>query len=128
MKKLLTAILAGATVLSGVGFAQVAAAQPGYYRDSPRWHGGYRQSPRYYGHRGYYRDRGSDAATAAIAGALIGGAIVAGSRNDRYYGDRSGYYYDRAPRYSYYDRSYRCYDREVWDPYYGGYIIRQVCR
>lgn len=72
--------------------------------------------------RYYHRDRGGDAAAAAIIGGVAGlaiGSAIANNRRDRYYDDR--YYYDRGYAY---DRGYwdRGYNRPYYGPRYrGGY-------
>lgn len=123
MKTLLTAALCGVTLAAGIGAAETAQAQPGYYRDygGRGWNNNYRWND-----RRYYRNRDDGAIAALAAGALIGSVVAQGGRG--YYGDSyyRGGYYDRG----YYGRPYRmrCYSQRVWDPYWGGYEVRRVCR
>ncbi|WP_091741170.1 hypothetical protein [Phenylobacterium immobile] len=133
MKKFLTAALAGMTLAAGIGAAEVAQAQPGYYyRDGyggRAWNGGRWDNGRY--HNRYYGRRNNDGALAALAaGALIGSAVAQGNRG--YYGGGYGYdggygYYDGG---GYYDRPYRvrCFNQRIWDPYWGRTVVRRVCR
>lgn len=130
MKTFLTAALAGLTLAAGVGAAEVAQAQPGYYGgryyDNGRsWNGGRwdnRWDNRRYDRR-YYGRRDDGAIAALAAGALIGSVVAQGNRNryyDSYY-DGGGYYYDRPYR-------VRCFNQRVWDPYWGRTVVRRVCR
>jgi hypothetical protein len=103
------------------------------------------------------RDNTGAVVAAGIAGLAIGAALGSSGRNRSYYDGGYGYYdrrYDRGydrryydrrhygrgyydrryygpPRYGNYDGPryrYRCRTYSSWDPYYGGYIQRRVCR
>jgi hypothetical protein len=138
MRKLMTAGLAGLTLVAGVATTSAAAADvrigtPGFER--VQYYGGYGHrgyyAPRYH-HRGYnyghYRRRdGGDAAAAAIVGGVLGfalGAAVAGPPRTHYsqpYYSQPYYGYSRyhAPRYyapRYYAPPLRYYAPA---PYYG---------
>ncbi|HTG39460.1 hypothetical protein [Sphingomonas sp.] len=91
--------------------------------------------------RRYHRDRGGDAAAAAIVGGIAGLAIGSAIANDRYR-DRyyRGGYYDRGyygPRYRGWNRGYygpprrfyrqRCFSRWQYDPYIGRRVRVRYC-
>lgn len=119
MRKLLSVVLAAATVAGGFATAGAAdARERGRYYD--------RYDGRYDGR--YYRRQNDDGAAVAagIAGLIIGSALASGSNSRTYY-DNRGYY---APRYgySYYEPRYRrCRTVTSWDPYYGGYVRQTRC-
>ena len=98
MRKIITAGLAAATLVAGLGIGSTASAEE----------------------RHHDHDRGA-AVAAGIAGLAVGAAI-AGS-HPRYYYDEGGYY-DRPYGY-YYDR--RCRSYTVWDPYAYAYVVRRRC-
>jgi hypothetical protein len=112
MRKIVTAALAALTL--GGSVAATAVPAQAYPHDG--WHGG----GHWHGGGGW---RGDDAGLAVAAGVLglAAGAAIASDRP--YYYDRP--YYGRA----YYGGPYYGYGacvshRRVWDPYYGGYVVR----
>jgi hypothetical protein len=124
MRKLLTAALAGLTLVGGVAATTSASADD---RRGYRGHQGYyNNGHRGYSNRGYYnpgygnyyrRDRGGDQAVAAIAGGLLGYALGAATSQPRYYAPPPRYY---APAPTYYAPRY--YAPPVYyapRPYYG---------
>jgi hypothetical protein len=104
-----TKIKAGVAALLAAG-SMAATAQPANAYGYWGGHGGY------YGHgRGY---GGGALLGAGIAGLAVGAAIA--SSHPAY-----GY----APRYygpAYYGYGTCIAHRSVWDPYYGGYVVRRV--
>jgi hypothetical protein len=107
MRKFLTAAVAALTLAGGgLATAQPAAAAP--------WHGGG------YWHGGGWR--GGGAVAAGILGLAVGAAIASPHYG---YGYGPGYYYG-GPAYG--PGPYgTCYARQqVWDPYAGGYVVRNV--
>jgi hypothetical protein len=108
MRKILTAGLAALTL----GGAVAATAVPAQAYPYGHWHGG--------GWHGGGWGGGPGVAVAAGILGLAAGAAIA-SDHPHYYGG-PGYY---APG-PYYDGGYAtCIgQRRVWDPYYGGYVIR----
>jgi hypothetical protein len=104
-----TKIKAGVAALLAAGTVAASAAPA----DAYGYWGGHRG---YYGH-GYGRGGGA-LLGAGIAGLAVG-AILAGSHP--HYG------YGYAPRYGYgYGYGTCAVRRSVWDPYYGGYVVRRV--
>jgi hypothetical protein len=138
MRKLMTAGLAGATLVAGVAASTAASAQvhigsPGFeqvqYRGYGYGHGGYNRGyyNRGYGHhynRGHYRRNNNDAAAAAIIGGVLGYALGAATApRQQYY---SQPYYGRQTYYAppvYYAPQPRYYAPPVYysQPYYGGH-------
>ena len=115
MRKILTAGLAALTLGGAVAATAVPAnAEPwhggGYHGGG--WHGG--------GWHGGYRGDGAGWAVGAGLLGLAAGVAIADS-NHHYYGG-PGYYADGyygGPGYA------SCIgERRVWDPYYGGYVVR----
>jgi hypothetical protein len=142
MRRLLTAALAGAAVAGGAMVAQAAQAQPYGYHYAPRPAYGY--SPYYYdddyyraphpyrGYDGYsYGNNSGLSAGLAILGSALGLNTAPGYGG---YGSGYGYGYDpydsRDRRYVYPRESRRltCRNRQVWDSYYGAYVVRRICR
>jgi hypothetical protein len=111
MRKIVTAALAALT-LGGAAMATTSQADAAGYG----YHGGYGGG---YGYRG--GGWGGGALVAGIAGLAVGAAIA--GNHPGYYGG-PGYYYGDP----YYGRPYAtCYaERQIWDPYYGRYVIQHV--
>jgi hypothetical protein len=109
MRKILTAGLAALTLGGAVAGAAVpASAAPYGYWHGGGWHGG--------GWRG-------DGAGVAVAAGILGlaaGAAIASDHPHYYYGG-PGYY--AGPGYGY-GYATCIGQHRVWDPYYGGYVIR----
>ena len=108
-----TKIKAGLAALLAAGSVAATAAPANAYG---YWgHGG-----GYYGGRGY---GGGALLGAGIAGLAVGAALAS-----PHYG--YGYGYGYGPRYygpaPYYGDGYCSVRRSVWDPYYGGYVVRRV--
>ena len=122
-----TKIKAGLAALLAVGTVAASAAPANADRywggHEGRWGGHERYEHGYYGGRGY---GGGALLGAGIAGLAVGAALA----SPRYgYGHGYGYgyrprYYDYGP--GYYDYGTCLVRRSVWDPYYGGYIVRRV--
>ncbi len=121
-----TKLKAGLSALLAVGVVAATAAPA----SAERW-GGHGYGHGYYGGHEYYGGRGYGGGAllgAGIAGLAVG-AVLAGNHGygphygygygPRYYGPR---YYGYAP----YGDAYCSVRRDVWDPYYGGYIVRRV--
>ncbi len=105
-----TKIKAGVAALLAAGSMAAVAAPANAYG---YWggHGGY------YG-RGYgYGGRGFGLLGAGIAGLAVGAALA---------GPHYGYGYGYGPRYYGYGYGTCAVRRSVWDPYYGGYVVRRV--
>jgi opacity protein-like surface antigen len=117
MRKILTAAMAALTLGGAVAATAVPAQAEPHWHGGGGWHGGW--------HGGGWR--GDDDAGLAIAAGVLGlaaGAAIA-SDHPHYYGG----YYGRPAYYApdpYYDGGYEtCVShRRVWDPYYGGYVVR----
>ena len=105
MRKTLTAALAALTLGGALSATVVTGADA-----RPYYHGGY--------YHGGYRGNGGAAVVAGVAGLAIGAALA--SNHPHYYGG-PGYYSE-----GYYGGGYEsCIgQRRVWDPYYGGYVVR----
>jgi hypothetical protein len=106
MRKVLTAGLAALTL----GGALVATAVPAQAYPYGGWHGG-----------GWHG--GGWGPGAAVAAGVLGLAVGAAIADQPHYYYGPGYYAPPPPAYGY---GYgACYARHrVWDPYYGGYVIR----
>ena len=89
--------------------------------------GGY-YSNGYYGGRGYGGDAVLGAGLAGLAlGAALSGQHYGYGYGPRYgYDPRYGYGYGYAPAYPGYGYGTCSVRRDVWDPYYGGYVVRRV--
>ena len=109
-----TKIKAGVAALLAAGSMAASAAPANAYG---YWggHGGY------YGHGYGGRGYGGGALLGAGIAGLAVGAAIAGSHPGY------GYGYGYAPRYGYgYGYGTCAVRRSVWDPYYGGYVVRRV--
>ena len=130
MRKILTAGAMALTALGALGAtAAPADAQGrggfhggggGFHGGGGGFHGGGFHGGGWHGGHGYGWGVG-----AGLAGFALGAAIASPYYYGGYYGPGYGYY---GP--GYYDGYYgydgpACYStRRVWDPYYGGYVIR----
>ena len=106
-----TKMKAGVAALLAVGSIAASAAPAnayGYYG-----HGGW-------GGRGYYGGRGYG------GGALLGAGIAGLALGAALSGPHYGYGYGYGPRYYGYGYGACAVRRSVWDPYYGGYVVRRV--
>jgi hypothetical protein len=126
MRKVLTAALAALTVGGSIAAtATPAAAQHAHWSGHTgggHWSGGHWGGRGgYYG--GHYHGDNDDWAWglgAGLAGFALGAAVSHPYYNDGYYG---GYY---GPGYGYgYGYGTCVGTRRVWDPYYGGWVIRR---
>lgn len=108
MRKVLTAGLAALTLGGAVASTAVPA-------QAAPWHGGY--------HGGWHHGGGAGWAVGAGLLGLAAGVAIADSSHPHYYDYGPGYYdggYYGGP---YYGGSCVSH-RRVWDPYYGGYVVR----
>jgi hypothetical protein len=144
MRNLVTAVLAGASVLGAGAVAQTAQAQPyGYYYNRPPpppayypYNGsGYYTAPSYRPNTAYtpynsytpYGGYNSGSSSGLSAGlAVLGSALGLntggyGAPYDRYGYDPNGMIAPDGHR-------IKCKNRRVYDGYYGGYVTRRVCR
>ena len=102
MRKVLTAGLAALTL----GGAIAATAVPA---DAAPWHGGWHGG--YGGYHGGWHGGGAGWAVGAGLLGLAAGVAIADNSHPHYYGG-PGYYASCIGQ------------RRVWDPYYGGYVVR----
>ena len=118
MRKILTAGLAALTLGGAVAATSVPADAAPWHGGGGGYHGG-----GYHGgggwHGGGYRGGGAGWAVGAGLLGLAAGVAIADSHNNAYGGP--GYYSE-----GYYGGGYEsCIgQRRVWDPYYGGYVVR----
>jgi hypothetical protein len=145
MRKILTLSLAATTAISAVAFSTAASAYD---------YGSYRN---YYSSN-HNSDVAGAAIAAGVIGLVIGAALASSSSHNYdngyynrgysqqpYYGGSygysqpyygggygsygGGYGYGQQPYYGGgYGYQQRCYTTRSWDPYYGGYTSRRVCR
>ncbi|MDB5450973.1 MAG: hypothetical protein JWQ52_2101 [Phenylobacterium sp.] len=148
MRNLLTAALAGASVLGSLALVQTAQAQPydGYDRPAPGYAAPSYGAPGYYDsygnyHRydqpptaytpynGYYASPGpgpgyDDSGAAAIAGSALGAAIggyaYGGPPADELGPDPNGMIAPDGHR-------IKCKNRSDWDDYRHAYVTRRLC-
>ena len=104
-----TKIKAGMAALLAAGSMTAAAAPANAYG--------------YWGGHGYYGGYHGGYGAGAVLGAGIAGLAVGAALSGPHY----GYGYGYAPR-PYYGYGYGgcAVRRSVWDPYYGGYVVRRV--
>ena len=115
MRKILTATMAALSLGGAVAATALPAQAEPHWHVGEGWRGGW--------HDGYRSDGAGVAFAAGILG-LAAGAAIANDRPyhyDRGYDDR-GYYAGPAYGYGGYDTCVS--HRRVWDPYYGGNVIR----
>lgn len=117
-----TKIKAGVLALLAAGSMATVAAPANAY-GSWGGRGGYGHG--YYG-GGYGRGYGGGAVLGAGIAGLAVGAALAGNHYGYGYGPRYGYGYGYAPAYYGYGYGTCAVRRDVWDPYYGGYVVRRV--
>lgn len=121
MRKILTAAAAALTLAGGLA-ATTAPAQAQTHRGGSfhggGFHGGGFHGGGFRGYRGgYYRGGGGWGYGAAALGGLALGAALASP-----YSYGPGYYgYDYGPGY------YGGCARQVWDPYYGRWVVQNYC-
>jgi hypothetical protein len=119
MRKILTAGAAAITCLALLGATAAPAdaqTRGGFHGGGGGWHGG---GGGWHGGRGVGWGVGAGLAGFALGAALAGPHYGYGY-GPGYYGYGPGYYYDDG----YYGA--QCVGtRRVWDPYYGGYVIRR---
>lgn len=110
-----TKMKAGVAALLAAGSMATMAAPANAY-GSWGGHGGWGHGygGRYYGGRGY--------GGGALLGAGIAGLAVGAALSQPHY----GYGYGYAPRYYGYGYGTCMVRRDVWDPYFGGYVVRRV--
>jgi len=133
MRKVLTAGLAALALGGSVAATATSAeAQRGNWHGSVghaggSWHGG---SGWHGGDRGGWRGGRDDdddwgwSLGAGLAGFALGATLADRPYYNGYYDYGPGYYYYGPGYYDYGDRT--CVGhRRVWDPYYGGYVIRR---
>jgi hypothetical protein len=110
MRKVLTAGVAALTLAGAVAGAAAPA------QADPHWHGGWGGGWR----GGWHGDDAGWAIGAGLLGLAAGAALSNAYRPHYYYGP--AYY----PGPGYYNDGYAtCVShRRIWDPYYGGYIVR----
>ena len=118
-----TKIKAGVAALLAAG-SMATLTSPANAYGSWGGHGGY--GGHGWGGRGYYGGRGYGGGAllgAGIAGLAVGAAL-SGPHYGYGYGPRYGYGY--TPGYYGYGYGTCAVRRSVWDPYYGGYVVRRV--
>jgi hypothetical protein len=129
MRKLLTAALAGASVLGAVAVAETVQAQPyGYYYGPPpaRTYDPY--TGRYYAPQPAYRPDPRYAPYNGNGGSLSAGLSVLGSALGMNAGVYDQYGYDPNGMIAPDGHRIKCKNRRVYDDYYRAYVTRRVCR